>query len=87
MIVIYLYLLIIFSIIFCWRENKRGIVLWGMSDPKIFGHDIHINLLRDEKYLRPNQFLTWDMQNFVPESFVEPIEVIHNINRLIFDNI
>jgi len=27
-----------------WDEGKKGIVLWGVSDPLIFGHPENINL-------------------------------------------
>ena len=61
---------------FCWDLGKPGIVLWGQSDPNIFGHPENINLLKDRKYLRPDQFLIWDQSNFRAGSFVQPQEVI-----------
>ncbi len=42
-----------------WIIGKRGIVLWGLSDPIIYGHDIHINLLKDRRYLRKEMFNVW----------------------------
>lgn len=61
---------------FCWDMNKHGIVLWGQSDPNIFGHPENINLLNDRKYLRKDQFLIWDGAEYKPEAFVLPSEVI-----------
>lgn len=61
---------------FCWDQNKPGIVLWGQSDPKIYGHDIHINLLKGQEYLMPDQFLMWEMIEYKTECFVTPQEVI-----------
>ena len=58
-----------------WYEGKKGIVLWGCSDPVIFGHKENINLLKDRKYLAPNQFLWWEDTEFNEESFVPPNEV------------
>jgi hypothetical protein len=63
-----------------------GIVLWTVSDPEIFGVKSNINLLKDRKYLRPNnvegerrgmdnQFLKWDRATYNPDAFV-PIEQI-----------
>src|SRR5215472_2691173 len=36
----------------CWMRGKRGIVIFSQTDPNIFGHTLHINLLKDRKYLR-----------------------------------
>ena len=60
-----------------WDENKKGIVLWGPSDPNIFGHPENINLLKDRKYLVPNQFLWWEATEHQAERFVTPIEVFN----------
>lgn len=62
-----------------WSEGKQGIVLWGPSDPLIFGHPENINLLKDRKYLVPNQFIWWEATEHQNERFVEPHEVIHRI--------
>ena len=56
--------------------GKRAIVIFGVSDPLIFGHPRHINLLKDRKYLRPNQFETYNGHPWVKEAFVEPEEVV-----------
>ena len=59
-----------------WSEEKKGIVLWSVSDPIIFGHEENINLLKDRKYLAEKQFLWWDFSEYNKESFVKPEEVI-----------
>lgn len=59
-----------------WDEGVKGIVLWGPSDPLIFGHPENINLLKDRQYLVPNQFLIWEQTEHQKERFVEPKEVI-----------
>ena len=61
---------------FCWDIGKPGIVLWGQSDPLIFGHPENINLLKDREYLRQNQFHLWEDATYKKEVFVDPIEVI-----------
>ena len=63
-----------------WRLSKSGIVLFGQSDPKIFGHEENINLYSDEKYFRQYQFQTWEECEYIKEAFVSPEEVIKNIN-------
>ena len=59
-----------------WDEGKKGIVLWGPSDPIIFGHPENINLLKNRKYLVENPFLWWDITEHDPKRFVLPKEVI-----------
>jgi hypothetical protein len=56
---------------FCNSINVPGIVIFGQSDPKIFGHLQNINLLKDRKYLRPDQFGIWESATFNPEAFVD----------------
>lgn len=55
---------------FCWEQKKKGIVLFGQSDPLIFGHPENINLLKDRKYLRERQFWLWEQCDFDIDSFV-----------------
>jgi ADP-heptose:LPS heptosyltransferase len=59
-----------------WSEGKKGIVLWSVSDPNIFGHAENINLLKDRSYLALNQFLWWDFTEHNSESFISPKEVL-----------
>lgn len=58
---------------------KPGIVLWGKSDPDIFGYKENTNLLKDKKYLRPGQFLWWKDVPHSPDDFVSPEEVYNAI--------
>lgn len=60
----------------CWDLGKPGIVLWGQSDPKIYGHPENINLLKGEEYLLSNQFLMWEMIKYREDCFVSPEEVV-----------
>lgn len=66
---------------FCWDLNKSGIVIFGQSDPNIFGHDININLLKDRKYLRDKQFWLWEQAEYNSECFVEPEIVLHELMK------
>lgn len=66
---------------FCWDLNKPGIVLFGQSDPNIFGHPENVNLLKDRKYLREKQFWLWEQCEFMAESFVEPDVVIEALKQ------
>lgn len=64
---------------FCWDIGKPGIVLWGQSDPNIFGHPENINLLKDRKYLREKQFWWWEQCEYNADAFVKPEEVIKHL--------
>ena len=68
---------------FCWDLKKPGIVLWGQSDPIIFGHAENINLLKDRKYLRQNQFYIWEQAEYNADAFVQPEEVIKYLRILL----
>jgi ADP-heptose:LPS heptosyltransferase len=58
-----------------WIEGKKGIVLWSVSDPLIYGHPENINLIKDRKYLAGNQFLWWEAYDHNAETFVSAREV------------
>jgi ADP-heptose:LPS heptosyltransferase len=64
---------------FAWDLGKTGIVLWGQSDPIIFGHSENINLLKDRKYLREKQFWLWEQCEYNADAFVKPDEVLNYI--------
>lgn len=57
---------------FCWSVGKQAVVLWGKSDPEIFGHPEHINLLKDKKNLRPDPYRWWEDVPYDPKVFVSP---------------
>lgn len=62
-----------------WDQEKSGIVIWGQSNPKIYGHDIHTNILKDKKYLMPDQFLMWELVPYRDDCFISPKEVIKHL--------
>jgi len=59
--------------------GKPGIVVWAKSSPKIYGYPTNINLLKDEKYLRTDQFGTWEECNYDLNAFVEPQVVVNSV--------
>jgi len=64
-----------------WDEGKQGIVLWGPSDPLIFGHPENINLLKDRSYLVSDQFIWWEATEHSNDRFVEPQKVIEHLRK------
>ena len=65
--------------------KKPGFVLWGPSDPSIFGYSENVNILRSKKYLRPpnEQFLFWKWVEYKQERFVSAESVIDIIKKYI----
>jgi len=66
---------------YCWDLGKPGIVLWGQSDPNIYGHHSNINLLKDRSYLYHNQFLSWDLMPLRTDCWVEPQTVLTALKK------
>ena len=66
-----------------WDEGKKGIVLWSVSDPLIFGHPENVNLLKDRSYLAPNQFGWWEFVEHNHDAFVGPEVVKQALDSLL----
>ena len=65
----------------CWDLGKPGIVLWGQSNPEIYGHPENVNLLKGREYLFHNQFLSWDLIPQRNDCFVSPEKVVEVLNN------
>jgi ADP-heptose:LPS heptosyltransferase len=59
-----------------WDCGKPGIVVFGQSDPQIFGHPENINILKHRFYLREQQFWWWEQCDYKEDAFVKPAEVL-----------
>jgi ADP-heptose:LPS heptosyltransferase len=68
---------------YAWSLGKKGVVIWGQSDPKIYGHEENINLLLDRSYLTPNQFLMWEMIPYRDDCWVDPKTVLQHVLKLV----
>ena len=66
-----------------WSVGKPGVVLWGMSDPEIFGHPENVNLLKDRSFLRKRQFGLWSQELENPKAFVSPEEVVQCLKKVV----
>jgi ADP-heptose:LPS heptosyltransferase len=64
-----------------WDEGKPGVVLWGPSNPLIFGHPENINLLKDRSHLVTNQFIWWEATEHSNERFVDPQIVLEHLKE------
>ena len=58
-----------------------GIVLWGQSDPLLFGYEENYNLIKDRIHLRPSQYDVWTNTPYFTECFVQPEVVIKTIKE------
>lgn len=64
---------------FAHHYGKHGVVLWGRSNPKIFGYSENLNLFKHVKYFREDQYGMWESTERIPEAFVEPVKVLEAI--------
>lgn len=62
--------------------GKRGVVLWGKSDPSIWGHAENLNLAGDPKHFRQFQYAPWTDAEFDPYVFVSPDDVVAAVQIL-----
>ena len=62
--------------------GRRGVVIFGPSDPGIFGYAENVNMFADRKYFRPFQFQTWRECDFNPDAFVTPRAVANAVTCL-----
>ena len=62
-------------------EQVRGVVLWGVSNPELFGYDYNLNILRSKSYLRPDQFGVWPGFKKKVDSFERPEKVVERIEE------
>jgi ADP-heptose:LPS heptosyltransferase len=66
-----------------WDLGKPGVVIWGPSDPLIYGHPENINLIKDRSCLIPNQFSTWEEVTYDETRFLSPMNVIESIPQFL----
>ena len=55
--------------------GKRGVTIWGKSDPEIFGYEMNLNILKDRKFLRSQQFWLWSQTEYDENVFLPAQEV------------
>lgn len=67
---------------FAHYYGKKGIVLWGRSDPLIFGYPENINLLKSRSNLREEQFKWWRETPHDNSVFVDAKQVLDALDTL-----
>jgi hypothetical protein len=63
--------------------KTKGIVIFSKSDPVHYGYPQNLNLLKDRKYLRPDQFTIWEQCDFQEEAFVSAQVVFDEIMKIL----
>ena len=66
---------------FAAYHKKPGIVLWGQSDPLIFGYPTNHNLLKSRMYLRQDQHGIWEAAKCIDVAFVSPNRVLAEVQK------
>lgn len=54
---------------------KPGVVVFGPSDPELFGYRYNVNLLKSRNCLIPNQYQTWNEIDYNKDVFIDPEKV------------
>jgi ADP-heptose:LPS heptosyltransferase len=68
---------------FAWYHGKKGIVIFGQSDPLVFGHNTNINVLKNRSYLRQFQFAPWEDCKVKDDAFVQPVVVMEHLTSIV----
>lgn len=68
---------------FATYKNKKGVVIFSQSDPKIFGHSSNVNILKSTEYLRPMQYQRWDQTPYIEDAFPSVNQVVEGLLKLI----
>lgn len=66
---------------FCTLHKKPGIVIFGKSDPEIFGHPSNLNMLKSRDCLRHDQFNIWHNEPYDDNVWVTPEEVVTAVSQ------
>jgi len=61
--------------------GKPGIVIWGKSDPLIFGYKENKNVILSRKNLRTNQFIFWEDEPYDKSVFSKPKHILTLISK------
>jgi hypothetical protein len=64
---------------YAWDLGKPGVVLWGPSDPIIYGHPENLNITKGRAYQSKDQFLMWNLIENRSDWWHTPQEVVNQI--------
>ena len=56
--------------------NKKGVVIWGKSDPEIFGYPQNLNILKSRSFLREQQYWLWSQTEYDENVFLPAKDIL-----------
>ena len=65
-----------------YYKLKTGIVIWGKSDPELFGYKHNNNILKSHENLRKDQFRWWKDVVWNKADFYPAETILSEINKL-----
>ncbi len=66
-----------------YHQLKKGVVLWGKSNPRIWGYPKNENLFVSEANFWPFQYLDWETAIHDPSVFVSPKQAVWAVERIL----
>lgn len=66
-----------------YHRLKPGVVLWGKSNPRVWGYAENENLIVGEDKFRQFQYMDWESEPHDPSVFVPPRQVAWAVERLL----
>lgn len=68
---------------FAHKLGRPGVVIWGKSDPAIYGYDTHFNIFKDRRYFRKEQFRIWSEEPYDANVFLTADKVLESVETCI----
>jgi len=68
---------------FAHYHGKHGIVIFSQSDPKLFGYEENLNILKSRDYLRKEQFWLWTQAKFNKDAFISSKSVLDKVLEIL----
>ncbi len=68
---------------FAHYHGKHGIVIFGQSDPNLFGYEENLNILKSRDYLRKEQFWLWTQAKFNKDAFISSKDVLDKVLEIL----
>ena len=67
----------------CANIGVPGVAIFTVSDPNKFGRKANKNLIKDNAYLRPDQYGTWNDCKYNPDASIKPEKVLQAIKEVL----
>ncbi len=64
---------------YAWDLGKPGVVLWGPSNPIIYGHPENMNITKGAQFQSADQFLMWHLIENRTDWWYSPDQVVQQI--------